>query len=156
MIGWFKPTTLQHFLPGFSRPNIEYVTQSESVLDKSLMVHNDTIKSEMKLTSSLVSFQLNSRSFCYSSFGADSTFEAQKSRTSHLSPTRCYPQMHVCPRALPSIHLLLMLNSLVFLKSLIQLGSEAPSLSKRLQRNLKGITGRNVWKLQFNLSFLLC
>lgn len=41
MIGWFKPTTLQYLLPDFSRPNIEYVTQSESVLDKSLVVHND-------------------------------------------------------------------------------------------------------------------
>lgn len=65
----------------------------------------------------------------------------------------CYPQMHICPRALPAIQHLLMLNPLIFVKSLIQLASEGPSLQKRLRRNPKGITGPNVWKLQFNLSF---
>lgn len=65
----------------------------------------------------------------------------------------CYPQMRVCPRALPMIHHLLMLNPLAFVKSLIRAGSETPSLQKWLRSNPKGITGRNVWKLQFNLSF---
>lgn len=40
-------------------------------------------------------------------------------------PLTCsYTQMHMCPWALPTLHLFLMLNPLVFLMSLIRLSPE--------------------------------
>lgn len=52
----------------------------------------------------------------------------QKAITSHffhVQPDH-YPQKPVCPGALPTIQLLLMLNPLIFLNSLIRLGSGSP------------------------------
>lgn len=60
--------------------------------------------------------------------------------------------MLLCPRALAVIHHLLMLNPLVFLFDTDRL--RKPELAEMAQEGIRGgITGRNVWKLQFNLSF---
>lgn len=86
-------------------------------------------------------------------FGAHLQAKAITSHFFHVQPDH-YPQKPVCPGALPTIQLLLMLNPLIFLNSLIRLGFGKPlSLWRRLSSNPKGITGPNVWKLQFNFSF---
>lgn len=59
------------FHTSISGSNVQYVTQSESVLDKSLVVHDCAVKSEMKLTSSLGSLQREPSRFCCSSLVAD-------------------------------------------------------------------------------------